>query len=329
MEKMFEMSFFNPPITNKVPLKTMTLDEVAALIMSEKLASQTQHLRTLTDKVEARKYKGCYLPYITPSGVFLYCNDESLVKHSWLLCIDLDGVEDVESLKSQLIADRHFFTPMAFRSPSGNGLKWLVLIDIMRCDHRTWYQAIRNYLLVTYSFLTPKMVDSQCQNPSRACFLCYDPDVYVNHSNIEPTLFFDPIVWAAKTEEPKKPLPKVNRQPRASQPLHPMEELAKARAVTRELLRKGANIAEDYGDYLKLGFALANGLGSQGRELYHQLCSQSSKYREADCERKWQQCLSKTDGRTTIASFYNMAKQAGVDLSSIARAYHQESIYNF
>ena len=108
-----------------------------------------------------------------------------------------------------------------------------------------------------------------------------------------------------------------------------MEELAKARAVTRELLRRGANIAEDYGDYLKLGFALANGLGCQGRELYHQLCRQSPKYREADCERKWQQCLNKTDGRTTIASFYNMAKQAGVDLSSIAREYHQESIYNF
>lgn len=108
-----------------------------------------------------------------------------------------------------------------------------------------------------------------------------------------------------------------------------MEELAKARAVTRELLRKGANIADDYGDYLKLGFALANGLGSEGRELYHQLCSQSSKYRESDCERKWQQCLRQNDGRTTLATFYNMAKQAGVDLSSIAREFKQETIYNF
>ena len=118
-------------------------------------------------------------------------------------------------------------------------------------------------------------------------------------------------------------------QPSASQPLHPMEELAKARVVTRELLRRGANIADDYGDYLKLGFALANGLGSDGRELYHELCRQSTKYREADCERKWQQCLRQTDGRTTIATFYNMAKQAGVDLSSIAREFKPESIYNF
>jgi hypothetical protein len=74
---------------------------------------------------------------------------------------------------------------------------------------------------------------------------------------------------------------------------------------------------------------LANGLGSEGRELYHQLCSQSSKYRESDCERKWQQCLRQNDGRTTLATFYNMAKQAGVDLSSIAREFKQETIYNF
>ena len=105
--------------------------------------------------------------------------------------------------------------------------------------------------------------------------------------------------------------------------------LAKARAVARELVRRGANIADSYGDYLNLGFALANGLGCQGRDLYHQLCSMSPKYREGDCERKWQQCMRQNDGRTTIATFYQMAKQAGIDLSCMAREFKQESIYNF
>lgn len=330
MENMlFEMSYFLPPITNKVPLRTMTLEEVAELIRSEALAQQTLHLRSLTDKAEARGYKGRRLPYVTPSGVFMYCNDASLVKHSRVLCIDLDGVEDVDGLKQRLIADGHFVTLMAFRSPGGNGLKWMLLIDLSIADHHTWFHGVRNYLLKHYEGLTPKMVDSQCQNPSRACFLCYDPSVYVNLSNRSASLPFDPVGWAAEGEAQKKPVSTVNRQPSASQPLHPMEELAKARAVVRELLRRGANIADDYSDYLKLGFALANGLGSQGRELYHQLCSQSPKYRESDCERKWQQCMSKTDGRTTIATFYSMAKQAGVDLASIAREFKPESIYNF
>ncbi len=329
MEKMYEMSYFAPPITNKVPSKTMTLDEVAAMIRSQELAQQTQHLRRLTDKAEARFYKGWNLPYVTPSGVFSYCSDDCLIRHSCVLCIDLDGVEDVDGLKRLLIADRHFQTLMAFRSPSGNGVKWFIVIDLALCDHRSWFHAVRNYLLETYVFLTPKMVDVQCQNPSRACFLCFDPCVYVNLGNTSAELVFDPVTWAGKSAETKKPVTSSKHQPAASQPLHPMEELAKARAVTRELLRRGANIADDYGDYLKLGFALANGLGSQGRELYHELCSQSTKYRESDCERKWQQCMRQNDGRTTIATFYNMAKQAGIDLSIIAREFKPESIYNF
>lgn len=320
------MSLFNAPITNKVPSRTVTLDEVARIIRSTMLGVPTQKLRTIKEKVEARLYKGLNFPYVTFSGVFAYCNDASIVRHSRLLCIDLDGVEDVDALKQQLIADGHFCTVLAFRSPSGNGLKWVIVIDLTTADHKTWFHAVRNYLLANYDSLTPKMVDSQCQNVSRACFLCYDPQAYVNTDVKEPDLTFDPVAWAGHSADIRQP----KRQTVSiCQPLLPMEELAKARAVARELVRRGANIADSYGDYLKLGFALANGLGCQGRDLYHQLCSMSPKYREGDCERKWQQCMRQNDGRTTIATFYQMAKQAGVDLSCMAREFKQESIYNF
>ena len=322
-----ELSYFNAPITNKVPSRTVTLAEVAQIIRSSQLGLQTQKLRTIRQKDEARLYKGCNFPYVTLSGVFSYCSDACLVCHSSLLCIDLDGVEDVDGLKQQLIADGHFFTVLAFRSPSGNGVKWVIVIDLATADHKTWFHAVRNYLLANYDSLTPKTVDSQCQNVSRACFLCYDPLVYVNTDVKEPQLSFDPIAWAGKSDGVKQSKPKPVSA--SSQPLHPMEELAKARAVARELVRRGANIADSYGDYLKLGFALANGLGNQGRDLYHQLSSMSPKYREGDCERKWQQCLRQNDGRTTIATFYQMAKLAGVDLSSIARDFKPESIYNY
>lgn len=98
-------------------------------------------------------------------------------------------------------------------------------------------------------------------------------------------------------------------------------ELQKAQAVTEELLSRGVNIAESYDNYLKLGFALADGLGPEGRDIYHALCAQSTKYREADCEKKWQECMSKHDGRTTIATFYKMAQEAGVDLSEMGRRF--------
>jgi hypothetical protein len=87
-----------------------------------------------------------------------------------------------------------------------------------------------------------------------------------------------------------------------------------------ELLRLGANIAESYDDWWECGCALAE-LGPEARDLFHQVSSQSTKYREADCEKKWQECLSKRDGRITIATFYKMAQMAGVDLSAIGRQF--------
>ena len=135
---------------------------------------------------------------------------------------------------------------------------------------------------------------------------------------------FDPLAWANNSansvnanEKPQNVASHVTNP--ANAPLD--DELAKAQAVADELIRKGANIAESYDDYLHLGFALAEGLGPQGRDLYHRLCSQSTKYRESDCEKKWEECIAKQDGRVTIKTFYKMAQDAGVDLSEIGRRF--------
>ncbi len=135
---------------------------------------------------------------------------------------------------------------------------------------------------------------------------------------------FDPLAWAGQQGGSKnaQPVATPSQQPTACQPLSHAEELAKATAVARALIDRNANIAEDYIDYVRLGFALANGLGSDGRDLYHMLCAHSTKYRMSDCERKWQECLRKTDGRTSIATFYHMAREAGVDISAVAKKYH-------
>ncbi len=179
MEQNFEFSFFNAPITNKVPSRTVTLFEVAKAVKSTWLEPQTKALRLMKEEAEARKYKGWNFPYVTPGGVFSYCNDQSLVKHSGTLCMDLDHLEDVEALKQQLINDNLFETLMAFRSPSGDGLKWFLRIDLAKCSHRQWFDAVRNYLMSVYG-LTAKQADPSVRNESRACFLCYDPEIYVN-----------------------------------------------------------------------------------------------------------------------------------------------------
>lgn len=137
-------------------------------------------------------------------------------------------------------------------------------------------------------------------------------------------IVFDPLAWANNSANPVNAnVESKLTAPHVTNPVcAPLDgELAKAQAVADELIRMGANIADSYDDYLHLGFALADGLGSQGHDLYHRLCSQSTKYHEQDCEKKWEECLKKRDGRVTIKTFYKMAQDAGVDLSAIGRQF--------
>ena len=142
---------------------------------------------------------------------------------------------------------------------------------------------------------------------------------------MDNNIVFDPMAWASQNNASEK---KNESQQTVSAPVVNPEtstppqngELAKARVTVEELLRLGANIADSYQDWWECGCALAE-LGPEGRDLFHQVSSQSPKYREGQCEKKWQECLAKRDGRIIIAIFYYLAKRAGHDLAAISRHY--------
>ena len=146
---------------------------------------------------------------------------------------------------------------------------------------------------------------------------------------MEDNMLFDPMVWAGLSgqanDNKEVEASSIETTPQKSTAENSVvgrdDDREKILAVGQELLKMGANIADSYGDWLRLGFALADGLGSEGRDLFHQLSAQSAKYNESQCEKKWQQCLARGNGRTTIKTFYYMAQQAGVDLSEIGRRF--------
>lgn len=144
---------------------------------------------------------------------------------------------------------------------------------------------------------------------------------------------FDPLAWASQNNangaaNSANPVSSNEPKPVAAAPADNLptaaapkgNELERARAAVAELERLGGNIADSYNDWWECGCALA-ALGPDGRELFHRVSALSAKYREAQCEKQWQECLAKRDGRITLATFYDMAKRAGVDLSDIARRY--------
>lgn len=194
------ISFYAAPVTNKaINCQVSVLDvhnyichtslsePIARLItngarLSGKasgIVEATATLRSFTDAKQKRDYKAACFSYVTPSGTFGdERNDQSLIKHSSILCLDFDHLtpECCVRLRQQLIDDPYFETELMFTSPSGDGLKAWVEIDLNVATHREWFTGIRNYLRHTYE----AELDSSGINPSRACFLPFDPNAYIN-----------------------------------------------------------------------------------------------------------------------------------------------------
>lgn len=89
---------------------------------------------------------------------------------------------------------------LLFRSPSGDGLKWVVEIDISRYSHLQWFRMIEKYLKEAYNL----EVDASGKNVSRACFLPYDPDCYIIDPNKKvEKREFDCEYWLSESEGKK------------------------------------------------------------------------------------------------------------------------------
>ncbi len=169
-------SFFKAPVRNVFPVEDLRLHQVFELITSDKYKKITDDLRAITDIKEARKFKANHFDYVTFSGTFEKRNDSNLLKHSNLLTVDFDHLENLQDLKAQLLNDEYFETEMLFTSPSGDGLKWIVRIDILEVSHSDYFIAVANYIKQTYNI----EVDQSGKDVSRACFLPYDPTAFLH-----------------------------------------------------------------------------------------------------------------------------------------------------
>lgn len=174
-------SFFKAPVSNITPHSQTTLVQIFNAIKGNYYEERTSNLRAFADGKLARLYKAQHFDYCTFSGVFTIRNDKSLVKHSGLLCIDFDHLNSVEILFKSLLQDDYFDTQLLFRSPSGDGLKWVIQInpplsDLGSFSHGEYFAAVANYIRQAYGV----EVDKSGRDLSRACFLPHDPNAYIN-----------------------------------------------------------------------------------------------------------------------------------------------------
>jgi hypothetical protein len=169
-------SLFRAPIRNIHPFKTTNLVEVYQAIRSESYRKRTERLREISVPSEARQFKSMCFDYVTFSGEFSSRCDKNLTRHSGLMTLDFDHVDNVSLLRESLLHDIFLETEMLFVSPSGEGLKWIVAIDLAETSHQEFFNAVASYIMHYYGI----EIDKSGRDISRACYLPYDPEVFIH-----------------------------------------------------------------------------------------------------------------------------------------------------
>lgn len=238
-------------------------------------------------------------PSVTMSGLFNVREDDQIKDHSGLIAIDVDekGLPnnmDVEMCKSLVCADNYVYA--AFSSIRGKGV--CIVVKINPSKHREAFYGLSEYLYSNYKII----VDPTSVNPSRARFVSFDPDIYINENS-------EKFAQYPKYKPPKK-IDKV---------IYVSEDFSN---ILNQIISGHVNITQDsYHIWIRLAFSIASKFGEQGRQYFHCISQYSSKYDAEVCDKQFTACVKHNQqahvaSPVTISTLYFYARQSGVDIYS-------------
>ena len=293
-------SFFKHPVSNTVPFKDITLIEVYNYLRSNYAKEQTAYLRSLTDKTQISRFKAANFDYVTFGGTFTHRSNADIKFPSDLLCLDFDHVSNVPMFKEMFFRDKELTTALLFISPSGHGIKWVVPSIPTNSATKTSFGLFQ----IT---LRPHMVFSLTRNaktlPERASCRMTPPPTSIPNTSLTMLNYYNFYNKWLKPQQPQS-VPSAGTDARGD-----IEEVA------QRIEAAGIDITTDYGDWVKLGFALSEELGEQGRSIYHRLSRFYPGYKYEECDKQYNHCLRSKGSGVTIRSFFQLAKEHGVSVS--------------
>jgi hypothetical protein len=189
-----QFSIFYGGATNTKPNGTATLSDVIKLVKHDsKIKSLVEQIRI--EKANGNNTKAAelkiQLPYITPYGLFTERNNQSFVEYSynWIFAVDIDYKDnigngrDMDAIYQDLIKLDSVI--IAFKSPSGNGLKALVKIQENSFHIQDHYEIYKQIFTPLIERKLRCKIDQRQGVLSQPFFLTHDSDLYYNHNYTE------------------------------------------------------------------------------------------------------------------------------------------------
>ena len=220
-------------------------------------------------------------------------------KKSNMLIFDIDNIENVEEVFLKL--SKESLIHWMFRSPSGNGIKFGVLLESYIVDSNI-YTKVYKYASKKFSEFYGIELDhtSDC---ARACFLSFDQNYHYNENSEKFPIQF----------EVEKPVKTIKYTPTEFES-DPNKEYQILQDICRQLT------INNYEDWYQAGMSLAT-QGHQGEELFCLLSlGKGHKDSESSVRRKFR--TFKPHGGITISTIYYLAKNNGIDVSELKRKYY-------
>lgn len=125
---------------------------------------------------------------------------------------------------------------------------------------------------------------------------------------------FNPLEWAKQENAPQKSTVKNQTPAAAHGDWAQTDDYAHFIEVKDRIVRSGICITDDYNDWFRILMAIANTYGESGRKDAEELSAMSTKFNQTEFDKKFDNCLGNSHNTITIATFYQMAKDAGIDI---------------
>lgn len=257
--------------------------------------SRVLQLRDSDNPVE-RAWLKKQLPQATISGVFSPTRcATNLVKHSGLLCIDIDSKDnphlgDLHEFKNKVLSGISYIA-YASLSVSGKGLFAIIPIKYPDKHREHFNQLKRDFKAKGVT------IDCACGDVSRLRCMSFDMFPLVNQ---------DVELYTGLFQEPPRRLPNPTFAG-----FSPSEVLAKVSNCCRMVVQRHIDITGGYRQWLEIGASLAS-LGEQGREYFHLVSSQSMQYRPDETDHKFTALLRRPLQSFTISTFFHYCATHGI-----------------
>ena len=157
----------------------VTISAVLKAIKEGRWKEEIEWYRQEEDKTERETVKKQF-PAVTFSGTFSDRRlDKNMEYHTGILVVDIDLKDMSMSYeKTMSYVQKTPFIFCAFESP-GHGIKALAYVGTPDTTHDVMFRGVEEYFAYEYGII----IDKSGKNPSRLCFISYDPKLYLSFEN--------------------------------------------------------------------------------------------------------------------------------------------------